>query len=122
MTEHGPKPRSWVRPLPEWKPTELPGYAEAKAKVERGEPLFPRRAKGPARPRRTLESLRAEHDELVAKRARLGIVRDDPAAARLSRRDAMRQAARLDRELAKHVALTERIDTLAFKIRKGEAA
>lgn len=108
--------KSWIMiPLP--RPEDLPGYAEARARVERGESLFPVRAKGPARQRRSLDSLRAEHDELVAKRDRLGVTGDDTAAARLSRADALRQNGRLDRDLARWSALTKRIDFLAFRIR-----
>lgn len=118
MTNWTPKP--WLQPLPEWTPDKLPGFTEAAAKAGRGDSLFPTQAKHPKspRPRRTLESLQDEHDALVAQRDRLGATRDDRAAAMLSAKTAHREQARLDRDLAKFVRLTVRIESLAGKITK----
>ena len=114
-----PTPRPWATiPLPEWNPFSLlPGYAEAKAKAERGESLFPVRPKGRPWTKRSLASLQAEHDELVALRDRLAVTTDDTAAAMLSLRDARRETSRMDRDLAKFTLLTQRIDFLAYRIR-----
>lgn len=118
MAEWTPKP--WLQPLPEWAPDSLPGFADAAARVERGETLFPARVKHPkSPPRRTIESLQVEHDALVAQRDRLGATRDDRAAAMLSAKTAHREHARLDRDLAKFVRLTVRIDALANKIARN---
>lgn len=115
-------PKPWVQPLPEWTTDSLPGFAEAAARVERGEPLFPARVKHQkSPPHRTLASLQVEHDALVAQRDRLGATRDDQAAAMLSAKTAHREHARLDRELAKFVRLTVRIDALAYKLRLNKA-
>jgi hypothetical protein len=109
-------PKAWMRPLPEWDPESLPGFAEARAKVERGEPLFPRRVAGPAPRRRSVEELIAERDRLAVRRAALGVVSADPAAARLSVGAAHRQADRLDRDLVKWRRLDARISALTFRI------
>ena len=111
-------PKTWATiALPEWTPETLPGYADAKAKAERGEPLFPRKVVGKAWARRSLESLQVEHDSLMVQRDRLGATRDDTAAAMLAHRDALRETSRMDRDLAKYARLTARIDFLAFRIR-----
>ena len=113
-----PTPKQWATvPLPEWNPSQLLGYAEAKAKAERGESLFPARVKAQPWARRSLASLQDEHDELIVKRDRLGVTGDDTAAAMLSHRDARRETSRMDRDLSRYARLTERIDFLAFRIR-----
>jgi len=123
-------PRAWATiALPEWKPETLPGYAEAKAKVERGEPLFapqPVSARSP-RPRRTLADLTDERNRLTAKRDGLGNggLPDDPGALSGIRRKRARADSARDRktdaDLERFTAITKRIDYLDYRIRKETA-
>lgn len=122
-------PRYWATiPLPEWNPESLPGYAEAKAKAERGEPLFDKQPVKTRTPRvkRSLESLTAERDRLVQKRDQItgNKLPDDPGALSGIRKPNARKdradGARTDRELAAYVTLSQRIAHLDGRIRGAQ--
>jgi hypothetical protein len=108
----------FLEPLLEWSPQSLPGYAEAAAKVARGEALFPPRAKGTARRRRTVAELTAERDRLVAERDRIAAVDNprDTAAGRLGRVGMRQHHKNTDSRLVRYSALTRRIDMLEYRI------
>lgn len=119
-------PKPWVVPLLEWTPEKLPGYAEAKAAVERGESLFPKRVKGAPRRRRTTAELVTERDRLVAARDRLTGINQptDTAAARLNPAGMRSHYKHTDSRLARYTALTGRIEALDYRIARatGETA
>ena len=112
-------PKWWVVPLPEWTPEIVPGYAEAKAKLERGESLTPARVKGaPRRRRRTVVELETERDQLTAQRDRLTSVDrpTDTAAARLNPSGVRAHYKHTDAQLVRYTALTGRIVQLDYRI------
>ena len=123
------KPYPWIVPLLEWTPEKLPGYAEAVAKLARGESLFdkpePVKAHHVKRVTRSLESLTAERDRLMAKRDG-GIpteMPDDPGALSGIRKPNAskdrKSAARTDRMLEQYVSLSQRIAYLDGRIRRA---
>lgn len=114
------KPHPWIVALPEWQPHLLPGYAEAVAKLERGESLFSKKAKSRPRPKRTAESLAAERDRLLVRRSLLYSAPDDPGMVsgiqrRASSASRKRDAA-TDAALTEHARLTTRIDYLNMRL------
>jgi len=128
FTGNGWTPKPFMVPLPEWTPEQLPGYTEAKAKADRGESLTPPQRARVKRPRlrRSLESLTAERDRLVAKRDALGGsgLPDDPGALSGIRRMAtaadIKSRARMDRELDQFVAWSQRIAYLNGRIARTD--
>jgi len=130
MTDRTWTPKKWATiPLPEWTPETLPGYAEAMAKLERGESLFEKpapvvKAARIKRVPRSLESLTAERDRLLIKRD--GYTRtempDDPGALSGIRKPNAskdrKTAARTDRQLEQYVTLSQRIAYLDGRIRR----
>lgn len=110
------KPQAWISiPLP--KPHELPGYAEAVAKLERGESLFPKPAKRPTPVRRPLSALVAQRDRLSAQLAQFdGSGPVDTAAARLDQAGMRRHYKHTDAQLARYTALRSRLGELEAKI------
>ena len=115
-----PRPHAWIAVhLP--RPHELEGYAEAVAKVARGESLFPDEVRRVPVPRvlRSVESLTLEHDHLLKLRARI-IPADsgDTAGARLNAAGMIRHYKHTDNQLARYARLTGRIDALKSRIAK----
>lgn len=122
-------PKYWATiPLPEWNPESLPGYAEAKAKAERGEPLFDKQPVKTRTPRikRSLESLTDERDRLVQKRDQItgNKLPDDPGALSGIRKPNAykdrKSAAKTERDLMLHVKLSQRIAYLDGRIRGAQ--
>ena len=110
-------PKPWLIRLP--KPEELEGYADAVATLARGESLFPDQPKRApiARVKRTVESLTAERDRLVAERDAINIADSgDTAGARLNLSGMRRHYKNTDAHLQRHTKLTARIDALNFRI------
>lgn len=121
------KPRLWCsEPLLEWTPEKLPGYAEAVAKIERGESLFPKEQKPATTPRvrRSLDSLKEERERLTAQLDALSgtYMPDDPGALSGVRRRRTsadhKRDRKTDADLQKAVKLRGRIDYLDFRILK----
>ena len=123
------KPYPWIVPLLEWTPEKLPGYAEAVAKLARGESLFPKpepvKAQHVKRVTRSLESLTSERDRLLLKRdgATTNEIPDDPGALSGIRKPNAskdrKSAARTDRMLEQYVTLSQRIAYLDGRIRRA---
>ena len=128
VNERG-KVRPWIVPLLEWTPEKLPGYDEVMSKLARGESLFPKpepvTSHHVKRVTRSLESLTAERDRLLAKRdgATTNEIPDDPGALSGIRKPNAskdrKSAARTDRMLEQYVTLSQRIAYLEGRMSRA---